>query len=748
MKLSFRNIKRFRAALGPVEQAQVVISTAVVVALVTIMLVRITSAPKGVAFDFLLFISVLTVGIFGFIIVVFTLKYGRLLEDQKQELIALNTIAEAVNRAVDVNYLLQNVLTEIKRLLDVKYAWIYRYENSKLLLSSQKGTEDLERPIIDASTVVSDDQLQWFRTTRIQKRPQKHQNSPWQWAHVESWASVPILTKDKFLGLIVIASTTQDPVTEKQLELITAFANQIGVALENTALIDRLKKSEERYMDLFEHSPDMYHIVNAEGIIISCNQTEADRLGYRKDELVGHSILKLYPTDYQTEAKRLLRDIFELNREVKGLEEQMLTSDGKLIDVSVNTSVIYDEARRPVLMRVAARDITEKKKLEAKILHAQRIDSIGNLAGGVAHDFNNILTSILGSTAIMKRKMRPQEHWYRLVDIIDTAAKRGASLTRQLLTFARKGNVQFRPIVVNDIIDETLDLFERSIDKTIEVRKSLTSDLCLINGDDGQLQQALLNILINARDAMPDGGVISVQSEKMDFGSHPQDGLTEARTGEYVAVSIADTGFGMTKEVQNKIFEPFFTTKDQGKGTGLGLSVVYGVINSHNGFISVQSEPGVGSQFSLYFPLLEESEKIRRSLRPSKLLHGTETILVIDDEKDVGEIIGGMLGNLGYKVTIVNSGRKAISLYKKKKRFDLVVLDMNMPLMGGKETLQRLREIDPDARVLISTGYSDQSVESANIRDAVDGFLQKPYQLEELSKTVREVLERNRNYQT
>ncbi|MBI3005128.1 MAG: PAS domain S-box protein [Ignavibacteriales bacterium] len=742
----FRNIKKFRAALGPVEQAQVVASTAVVVALITILAVRITSAPK-ITVDFLLFGSVLTVGIFGFLIVVFTLKYGRLLEDQKQELIALNTVSEAVNRAVDISYLLQSVLVEIKRLLDIEYAWIYRHDGTRLVLSAQRGTEELDYTMIDAERSLHEPGMQWIHTPKIQKRPPRSKSMSWEFGDVEAWASVPILMKDKFFGLIILASKNRDAFSHKQLDLISAFANQIGVAMENTALIDRLKKSEERYMDLFEHSPDMYHIVNREGIIVSCNLTEADRLGYRKDEIVGQHLIKLYTKEYHEEVRRLLKEIFDTGREVKGLEEHMLTSSGQLIDVSVNTSIIYDEAKKPILMRAVARDITEKKKLEEKILHAQRIDSIGNLAGGVAHDFNNILTSILGSTAIMKRKMKPQEHWYRLVDIIDTAAKRGASLTRQLLTFARKGNVQFRPMVINDIIEETLNLFERSIDKTIDVKKTITADLCLINGDEGQIQQALLNILINARDSMPDGGIIAVQAERINFSDQPT-AFTEARVGEYVAVSVADTGLGMPKEVQNRIFEPFFTTKDQGKGTGLGLSVVYGVINSHNGFITVQSEPGVGSQFTLYFPLLEESETLRRSLREPKLLLGRESVLVVDDEKDVGEIIGGMLAQLGYKVTIVDSGKKALALYRKKKRFDVVVLDMNMPMMGGKETFLKLKEIDPNANILLSTGYSNQSVESSQISHAVDGFLQKPYQLEELSKTMRELLERKRNYQS
>ncbi len=749
--MSRRGRKRFRASLGPLEQAQIVASTAVVVALITIVAVRYLSgepdfasnSPKKI--DWILFASVITTGIFGFIIVYFTLKYGRLLEGQRQELLALNTIAEAVNRAVDIDYLLQNALQEILRVLDVECGWIFQLVENRIVLGAQRGAQEFKTQILAPGTDVSSEQYSWIRAPKIQKRPEGEKartNTEWMYGEIEAWASVPIMMKDHFFGIIIIASKNRDSFSSKQLELITAFANQIGVAVENTTLFERLRKSEERYMDLFEHSPDMYHIVNHEGVIISCNQTEAERLGYRKDELIGHHVTKLYPPAYHAEARSLLQEIFANNREIKGLEEQVVHSNGELIDVSVSSSLIYDEAKKPILMRVVARDITEKKKMEAKILHAQRIDSIGNLAGGVAHDFNNILTSILGSTTIMKRKMKKNDQWFRIVDIVETAAKRGASLTRQLLTFARKNNIQFRPIILNDIIDETLHLFEHSIDKTISVKKILTSDVCIINGDDGQIQQALLNLLINARDAMPDGGNISVQSEKINFDTRVSSTLAESRTGEYVVVSVTDHGIGMDRGIQQRIFEPFFTTKDQGKGTGLGLAVVYGVVNSHNGFITVQSEPGLGAQFTMYFPLLKDTERTLQSMKHQRLVRGDETVLVVDDEQNVAEVIAGMLTNLGYAVTIANSGKRAVALYKKDKRFDVILLDMNMPVMGGKETYAKLKAIDPDARIIISTGYANKSLESSPPGDSADGFLQKPYQLEELSRIMRDVLDK------
>ena len=604
----FRNILKFRTSLGPVEQAQIVASTAVVVTLVTIVVVRITS---GHTLELLLFGSVLAVGVFGFIIVFFTLRYGRLLEEQKQELLALNSFAESVNRAIGVQFLFHNALSEMKRLLQVEYGWIFSVENHQLVLKALRGTEELNVSILDTSLGINHEKMKWIYSPRIVKRPKisdSSKDSPWTYGVIESLTSVPIMMKDQLCGLIVLASRNRAAFSNKQIALIMAFANEIGIAMENAMLFERVRKSEERYIDLFENSPDMSHIFNKDGIIISCNQTEATRLGYSKEELIGKSILKLYPLEYHKETQRNILDIFDRNKEIKGVEEKFISKNEELIDVSINTSIILDETGQP-LVRAVARDITEQKKFEAKIIHAQRIDSIGNLAGGIAHDFNNILTSILGSTSIMKRKMKQDDHWYRFADIIETAARRGASLTRQLLTFARKSNVQFRPIVVNDIIEETLRLFERSTDKTILVEKKLTDEVCIIHGDDGQLQQAFLNLLINARDAMPNGGTITLQSKRKSV-EEDTTATPEIRKGLYVAVSITDTGVVMDKKTQQHIFEPFFTTKDIGKGTGLGLSVVYGVVNSHNGFVTVQSELGHGAEFTMYFPIIPAAEKI------------------------------------------------------------------------------------------------------------------------------------------
>ncbi len=736
--INFNRLKKFRLTLGPVEQLQIVLSTIVVVSLVTIMVVRWTSVQK---LEWLLFGSVLTVGIFGFIIVTITLKYARILEEQKQELMALNAFAQTINRSVDIDELLTNALREILRLLEVDYGWIYQVENGILKVVASYQTDPRPASLFNQSIPQDDPLYKQLQTTYVIRIPDQHKGmNTQQYEPLRSWASVPIYVKNNFTGILVVASVSPKALDAKQIELILAFANQLGVALENANLFERLRRSQEQYIDLFENSPDMTHLVNKEGIIVSCNATEAKMLGYSKEELIGFPLTKLYPSAYHDEVKKMLEKIFDEKKELWGIEEKMVTSDGRILDVSVNALLMKDEKGEEPLMRAVARDITEKKKLEANIIHAQRIDSIGNLAGGIAHDFNNILTSILGSTAIMLRRMKRQKENFRFVEIIDSTAKRGASLTRQLLTFARKGAVNVHPILVSDIVRETVTLFERSIDKSIKISTLLPSQTFIIKGDDGQIQQALLNILINARDAMPNGGVITISINNIKI-SKDDSTSPDQRPGEYVSISIADTGIGIEPEICQRIFEPFFTTKEQGKGTGLGLSVVYGVVNSHNGFVTVHSVPGKGSEFILHFPIYKIATYETIPQKSEKLPKGTERILVVDDEDAVLEVVCGMLRELGYAPTAVNSGQKALTLLRKNESFDVVILDLNMPRMSGQTVCLKIKRINPSQRVIVATGYSNNIVSDSPLQNKVEAFLQKPFQFEELAKTLRSVLD-------
>lgn len=727
MKKIFQRLRSFTFNLGLVEQAQIVASTAVVVIMVTIIAANILLQKE---LGFLDFVSILTVGIIGFASVYFSLKYGRQLEEQRRELEALNTVSQVVSKSINLNYIFGNILQSVTNVVKSEYGWLYVLQGERLVLKNSYGatTGFFSDKMLSVKTF-----LEWISEIRTNEETNSTDgilfHETIQRLNIGSWVSVPLKVAGRFEGVLLLASTSKEFFSERKTNLISAFSNQIGVALNNAHLFDKLRESEERYVDLFENSPDMYHIVNRDGIIVSSNRTEAQLLGYEKTSLVGKPLTHLYPKEMQQQIQEMIENAFKHQQEIRGSEEQMIKRDGTLLDVSVNTSLVYDEQGTPVLMRCLVRDITEKKRLEQKIMQAQKIDSIGNLAGGIAHDFNNILTSIMGAASIMRRRMSKRNKLYPFVDIIETASTRGKSLTNQLLTFARRTPVEFHPIDIHNVLEETLRIFEPSVKPLIEITRSFSTTPAIINGDEGQIQQALLNIFINARDAMPNGGKLTIET------------IVDTTTEHSVTIKIADNGIGMTKAVQQQIFVPFFSTKEQGKGTGLGLSVVYGVVRSHNGTVSFTSEEKKGTTFFLTFPLHDNVPA--EIFIPSKktIVGGTESVLIVDDEQFVRITLETMLKDLGYQVTAASEGKEALSILSKRRKFDLVVLDMNMPKMSGKKVFQKIKARYPHCKIIVSSGYSDDILGTDDFAKGIDGFLQKPYKIEELSKKVREVLD-------
>jgi two-component system cell cycle sensor histidine kinase/response regulator CckA len=739
MRKILQRLRRFYPSFGLVEQSQIVASTAVVVAMLTIIGAHFF---VGKPLQWLEFISIVTVGSVGFVSVYFSLKYGRQLEEQRRELLALNTVAEAVNHSVELEYVLQSSLHKVIELLGADFGWLYLVDNDILVLKHRYGSTHEFFPLQTSS---SDEAIQWIRKPYHDETTAKSRRAIGGIPHHEipSWLSIPLERKGQFAGVLIVGSEKVGQLHEKQLSLLQAFGNQINVALQNASLFEQVRQSEQRYADLYEHSPDMYHSVNRDGIIMNCNVTESNVLGYIKDEIIGKQLSKLYPADQIDNVRENLRRLFTLGEEIRGVEEQMRKKDGSLIEVSVNTSLVYDGSGKPVLARMVARDITEKRKLERQILHSQKIDSIGNLAGGIAHDFNNILSSILGSASMMRRKLTEDHPWYSYVDLMETASRRGAALTRQLLTFARKSNVYVRPLDLNGVVRETLRLFEPSIPKSIRIKTELTSDLVIISGDEGQLQQALLNLCINARDAMSAGGLISIATNTHEL-SAVEAAQAEVTPGRYATLTVVDDGGGIPPDVQSKVFEPFFTTKDTGKGTGLGLSVVYGVVRSHGGFTSLESAVGIGTKVTMHFPCAPETALLPPKTEHQKLPTGAEHVLLVEDESAVGVVGMAMLKDLGYDVEVVSDGIRAVDAVRDRTNgFAVVVLDMNMPRLGGKETFRRIKEISPSTKILVCSGFSDVMLNDDNFMASVDGFLQKPFTIEDMAYRMREVLDRN-----
>jgi PAS domain S-box-containing protein len=526
----------------------------------------------------------------------------------------------------------------------------------------------------------------------------------------------------------------------KQAELMEAFGNQISVALTNAQLFEQVKRSERRYADLFEHAPDLYFSIDRRHTILGCNTTGAGMLGCAQSQVVGRMFADLFVPERRTALRTMVERMFSEGTTLRDVEEQMIRQDGQAFFVSLNSSLEVDERGSIVNARIVARDITDRKQMEGALLHAQKIDSIGNLAGGIAHDFNNILAAVLGSASIMRRRLTEKAPLAKYVDIIESSARRGSSLTRQLLTFARKTETLVKPVDINGLIQETLQLFQRSVTKEIVVETVLTQEAAMVSGDDGQIQQALLNLFLNARDAMPDGGRMRVSTDVTVADAHTTSRFSSVRPGPFVRVTVVDSGRGIPREIQNRVFEPFFTTKDH--GTGLGLSVVYGVVQSHGGFIDLESDPGRGATFSVYLPRTTMLAREAARKRRQRLPRGSEHLLFVDDEVSVCEIARDMLVGLGYTVFVMNDGRAGVEFYRTHQAsVDLVLLDVNMPVMGGKEAFDLLRSINPSLRIMIVTGYGRETVETSKFTSGVSGFMQKPFQLETLALKVREVLD-------
>ncbi len=737
MKTPLHHIKTFGRRLGPVEQAQIVASTAVIVSMTTIITAMAATGQSPRLMDF---ISILTVGIIGFTSVYFSLNYSRELDEQRRQLLALNTIAEAVTRVVDLDYVLQTALSRTTELLSSGFGWIYMVQDGKLLLKCSKGTAE------DFFSLQGSDSLpisHWLNQPSVQRERAEDQqgliSAELKQMGVQFWASIPLRMKDASAGTLIVAGKEYEMFTTKQAELMEAFGNQISVALNNAHLFEQLRQSQQQYADLFENAPDIYLSVNSLHIVVGCNKTGTDILGYSRHDVIGKEFESFFVAPRQEALRETLDRMFTEGRGLKDVEEQMVTRFGRQFYVHLNSSLVFDEKGKTVTARIVARDVSERKMMEGAILHAQKIDSIGNLAGGIAHDFNNILAAILGSASIMRRHLAEKSKLYKYVEIVESSARRGSSLTRQLLTFARKTERFVKPVQINTLIEETLQLFQRSVSKEIVVQTALTPDSTSVNGDDGQLQQALLNLFLNARDAMPNGGTLTISTDVTLADGHTTSQFTSVKAGPFVLIRVADTGVGIDKSLHNRVFEPFFTTKD--RGTGLGLSVVYGVIQSHGGFIDLESEVGTGTTVTLYLPRVNAAISPQRQRR-QRIARGTENILIIDDEVSVCEIARDMLASLGYTVYTEHDGKAGVEMYATHQAtIDLILLDINMPVLGGKDTFEILRSINSCCRIIIVTGYGRGVIETSMFSGNVNGFMQKPFQIETLAAKVREVLD-------
>jgi len=512
-------------------------------------------------------------------------------------------------------------------------------------------------------------------------------------------------------------------------------------------MLANLKDAEEqsRYKELLENVDDAVYILDLAGNMLEANEAAYSWLGYTPEEFFELNIADIVPREDASAIIDQLGNGIQAGKPQKIIvETSHAKTDGELIPVEIHSRAISYRGRHVILN--AVRDITlrieaekEKKLLQSQLLHSQKMEAIGTLAGGIAHDFNNLLMGIQGYISLMRLQTSPQDPNAEYVQGIENAVKNAANLTSQLLGFARKGKYALKQICINDLVISSSKMFTRTR-KEIVTHQHLQKNIWSIRVDPGQIEQVLINLFLNAWHAMPLGGDLCIQTENTYLSDHYCKPF-EVPGGNYVNISVTDTGIGIDEDIMERIFEPFFTTKDVGKGTGLGLASTYGIIKNHNGIIRAYSEKDHGTTFNIYLPSSDLEEPVEAAVN-SELLNGKETILLVDDEEGTILVEKLMLEELGYTVFPAQSGKKAIELYNENKAgFDLVALDIIMPEMNGKDTYNELKKINPAVRVLLVSGYSLNKQIEELMGLGCMGYIQKPFDIVQLSQKIRQVLD-------
>lgn len=588
-----------------------------------------------------------------------------------------------------------------------------------------------------------------------------------------SMLAIPLVAAETTLGCLNIYASEPDAFDEGELELMARLANDLtyGIVAIRTRkkqqqTAEALWESLEQYRKLaaergrersllralIDAIPDLIFFKNPDGVFLGCNRAFEVFAGRSEKKVIGLTDLALFPRELAELFQETDRQTMSL-RTARRNEEWVDYPDGRRVLLETLKTPFYDQEGKLLGLIGVSRDITEReqaneerKKLEDQLLQAQKMEAIGQLAGGIAHDFNNILTAIIGYTQILQIRMAKESTLRHYVEQVFASAERAADLTKDLLAFSRKQVLHSEPLDVCNILQRLRKMLERLIPEDIEFLTSFAEEELVVMADRGKIEQVLLNLVTNARDAMPTGGVLSVDISRatMDGKFVHSHGFGEP--GDYACISVADSGHGMDEETRRKIFEPFFTTKEVGKGTGLGMAIIYGVIKQHNGYISVYSEPERGTTFRIYLPLIA-SEKLRtlEAQVAEPISGGTETILLVEDDASVRELHKMILESAGYQVIEAFDGQDALERFMSHpSAIDILITDVIMPRIDGKRLYQEVEKIRPGIGVLFMSGYTRDIVIGRGILDHELNFLAKPVRSTELLRKVRQILDRKR----
>lgn len=555
------------------------------------------------------------------------------------------------------------------------------------------------------------------------------------------WMGVPLKVGNHTFGALVVQTYSKNiRYGQRDKEILTFVARQLASAVEIKRNEQALRRSEARYRSLVQSSVYGIYRASLEGRFLDINPALVAMLGYASPE----EVLLLDPERdvfANPEEHDRLIDEFRRNGRMDGFEVKWKRKDGRSITVRISGRAVSSADEPADVLEAIAEDVTEKRALEDQFRQAQKMEAVGRLAGGVAHDFNNLLMVISGYTEVILAKLEANHPLREKGLAIQQATDRATTLTRQLLAFSRKQLLELKVVDVNAIVSDMERLLRPLIGETIALVTELSPEAGCTRADAGQLEQVLMNLVVNAKDAMPDGGKLSIRTQRVTMGENHGRGQAFIRPGTYVMLAVSDSGMGMDKETQSRIFEPFFTTKEKGKGTGLGLSTVYGIVKQTGGYVMVQSEKGAGTTFNIYLPRVEAAADLNMEPVARVAEGGSETVLLVEDEESVRQLVRETLESKGYRVVQAENGEAGLlAAAKLDATIDLVISDVVMPGMSGRELVQELLKIRPETRVLYLSGYTEDTIVSEGSIESGTAFLQKPFTLHNLLKKVREVL--------
>jgi two-component system cell cycle sensor histidine kinase/response regulator CckA len=509
--------------------------------------------------------------------------------------------------------------------------------------------------------------------------------------------------------------------------------------------IEDLRESEAFLKNIVDNIPAMVFVKDAVELrYVAFNKAGEDLLGYPREDFLGKNDHNLFPEEQAEFFIRKDREVLARGEMLEIPEETVKTRSGENLIVHTKKIPLFDSEGNVRYLLGIAEDITGRKQLEEQLLQSQKMEAIGQLAGGVAHDFNNILMVIMGYGNMLKMDLEPDTAQKDKVERIIEAADKAAQLTRGLLAFSRKQEMKPQVTNLNDVVQQVQKFLVRIIGEDVRLSTELEPAELMVKIDSGQIEQVLINLATNARDAMPKGGMLTISTSLLDMDESFIQANGYGDPGRYAQITVSDTGIGMDEKTRNRIFEPFFTTKEVGKGTGLGMAIVYGIVKQHRGFINVYSEPLIGTTFRIYIPMIEkelaEAEEIIPSLPPKG---GSETILVAEDDVAVRTLVQEILTGFGYVVIPAVDGQDAVEKFRANRdTIKLILMDIIMPKMNGKEASREIRHLDSAVKILYSSGYTLDIIQSRNVLDEGEELVMKPVQPLELLRKVRELLDR------